>query len=1852
MGSGFIYSKASFTQKNVKRFRFLRTFFFVGLLSLIIPLHGIAQSPPVFNYGSTVVLSGCNNVSIDLRPYLAVNSTGGNITWDVSTPPVFGSFSGFPFTSTWSSNPDSPAAAGVLTYMPDPTFSGTVTFLISADDGSGPNFINFSIQLNGAPTLTLGAAPVVCTGDSVALLSFSGVTGVGPISKIYNFLHNYDFFVVPTGISSLTFDVIGGGGGWDNRSGAPNPGKGGRVQGMLNVTPGNILNVFVGGQGDSTHFTPPSTYTDALGGWNGGGTAHFDPFCNGGLGACGGGGGGASDIRKGGTALSNRIIVAGGGAGNGWDSALLAPLYGGDAGGLTGSNSAANDVASFAGGGSQTLGGLAATFTGYPSGNNGVLGIGGNGGLQGVSGGGGGGYYGGGGGVWTGGGGGSSYTDPVLTSGVTHTPGYNSSVGSITVTYVTTGTYAITNWDAGAQSAGFANVLPTPLPGGGNFTIAIPPGTPAGTYGALLTIDNIVCSTTYPISITVNQTPNVSAVGNQVQCDGTLTTVNFASTVGAPSYDWVNNNSAIGIGTSGSGNISFTATNTTSGPLTGVFTVTPTQLNCSGAPTTFTITTNPLPGLTLGAFPQVCAGVTTATLPFTGLVNIGPYSNSFSYLGGNPAPQTFIVPAGIYSVTFDMTGGMGGSDDESLAPKPGKGGRIQGVINVTPSQQLSILVGGAGFNGSPFGAAGGFNGGGSASFYGGIGGTGCGGGGGGASDIRIGGVALTNRVAVAAGGGGSGFDNPVGAYAGGDGGGLIGANSATNAGGSNAGGGTQVTFGAGANYAGWFSGSNGASGMGGDGSVQGVSGGGGAGYYGGGGGIWTGGGGGSSYADPVTTTLVTYTPGFNIGHGHVTINYTTVGTYDLTWTGGAAGLFTDVTAASLPASAFTIAVPATAPSGIYTANLRIYNGICDKTYPITVTVNPLPDVIPSPDIAYCNTIATAAITFASSTIPTSKFYWTNDNTSIGLAASDSMIIPIFTATNASTVSQISNIIVTPIDSITGCAGAPDTFAITVNPTPTLSSSLNPPAICSAVPVNYFPGTADTAITTYTWSRSFTAGISTTGSTGSGNITETLVDTFTYQVMVPYVYTLKSTYSGCTNKQTVTVTMNPIPKLTNPLAAPNLIDPQNDTICSGTNLLYVPNSLTPGTTFTWIHDLPAGLTYSPISGVDTVNEVLSTISSGNVKVTYAFTMTAYGCSNGQNVVVIVKPVPSLSSAHTISSVCSGQDSILYHPTSATTGTIFNWNRIAEPGIIPGTFFGLNDIHDMVTNTTPFPIKVPYEYDLSYNGCLANPDTVWVTVNPIPKLTSPLNPGAIACSGSPIAYHATSSTDPFVTYAWVRPSQTGIKELFNSGSGDITETLTDTTNLSDTVIYIYTTKYLTSTCLSKDTVRIIVNPTPAITSLIADTAVCDSVGYTYVPGSSTPGATFTWSRIHVSGIDNPAVTGKIGNIKDTLTNSTNVNVTTTYTISVSANGCTGADKSFNITVHPDPKLASTHTPEYVCNGVPFVYYPSSYTPGTTFDWTRARVYGVNPLTNYGTGNVSEILYDSNYTQHTVIYNYRLTANGCTNLHFEQVKLIVAPGPRLPGMTTNAPLNPCSNTLFQTFGAAAPPANDITYDWYANNATLWSQTANHQYAYINFNYPGMSYVRLMGTIGTTGCKTTDSLFVNVGTGVADNPKVIFYQGEFICLQSNMDTYQWGYDDIATFASVALTGATMQNYYLPNPDLSHKRYWVITNHNGCIQKSYYNGPLGIDELNNGDLGEVKVYPNPTQDNINVEMNITGGGEMQVEVLNMLGQKLTMVPAINHKATIDVSNLPGGCYLVDCYRNGVKIATSRFIKN
>ena len=127
-------------------------------------------------------------------------------------------------------------------------------------------------------------------------------------------------WTVPTGVTSVTFDVYGASGGSVLGSNhgivtvVSAGGAGGEAKGKFAVHAGEVFDIIVGGQGGAAHYG----IGVGSGGVNGGGVGSLlTPY--------GGGGGGASDVRIGGRGnpcassigcgSGDRIIVGGGGGG-------------------------------------------------------------------------------------------------------------------------------------------------------------------------------------------------------------------------------------------------------------------------------------------------------------------------------------------------------------------------------------------------------------------------------------------------------------------------------------------------------------------------------------------------------------------------------------------------------------------------------------------------------------------------------------------------------------------------------------------------------------------------------------------------------------------------------------------------------------------------------------------------------------------------------------------------------------------------------------------------------------------------------------------------------------------------------------------------------------------------------------------------------------------------------------------------------------------------------------------------------------------------------------------------------------------------------------------------------------------------------------------------------------------------------------------------------------------------------------------------------------------------------------------------------------------------------------------------
>jgi hypothetical protein len=191
------------------------------------------------------------------------------------------------------------------------------------------------------------------------------------------------------------------------------------------------------------------------------------------------------------------------------------------------------------------------------------------------------------------------------------------------------------------------------------------------------------CASTATMTITVNPTPTLNNISSQTVCSGQQTTaVNFSGTPAGTTFVWSNNNTAIGLGAGNTNNIAaFTATNSSSLPITSTISVTPTSGTCSGTPVNFTITVNPLPTV-----PNISVTETSGLTPNDGIVcsGSGVTLNASGSLypvwsTGTSSYLIFVSPTSTTTYTATVTNSNGCS---SIASQ---------VITVSPSPSVNPI---------------------------------------------------------------------------------------------------------------------------------------------------------------------------------------------------------------------------------------------------------------------------------------------------------------------------------------------------------------------------------------------------------------------------------------------------------------------------------------------------------------------------------------------------------------------------------------------------------------------------------------------------------------------------------------------------------------------------------------------------------------------------------------------------------------------------------------------------------------------------------------------------------------------------------------------------------------------------------------------------------------------------------------------------------------------------------------------------------------------------------------------------------------------------------------------------------
>jgi gliding motility-associated-like protein len=399
-----------------------------------------------------------------------------------------------------------------------------------------------------------------------------------------------------------------------------------------------------------------------------------------------------------------------------------------------------------------------------------------------------------------------------------------------------------------------------------------------------------------------------------------------------------------------------------------------------------------------------------------------------------------------------------------------------------------------------------------------------------------------------------------------------------------------------------------------------------------------------------------------------------------------------------------------------------------------------------------------------------------------------------------------------------------------------------------------------------------------------------------------------TLNGCPSKPVRTITLtDPTPPATPTITA-------LDSICSGNNLSLSANTISGIATYQW--NGPTGFN---ASGATVSINNISTSASGQ----YAVTATINNCTSApalKNIRVDSTPiVPALSSN---SPICTDSTINLFANTIYPETMTYYWsnangyNSSNQNPTIPLSTISMAGFYNV--------------YVVSPHSCISKSDSILVTINPSPNVDPVLD--STYKNGVPSGLILFTGNVAGTTFTWTN-TNTNIG-LAASGINSINFTTTNITPYA--IVGLITVTPSTALCVGKPiTFKIVVNPTPKLTSKLNDT-ICTSTIFSYQATSATAGVKYVWSRAVIAGITNPAQisTDSLGKIDEILINTTASPIDVIYTIKLVATDGSVNSQDITVTVNPNAKAEYIYTSDKLCtpgildtNIIKIVEYPNA-------------------------------------------------------------------------------------------------------------------------------------------------------------------------------------------------------------------------------------------------------------------------------------------------------------------------------------
>jgi hypothetical protein len=422
----------------------------------------------------------------------------------------------------------------------------------------------------------------------------------------------------------------------------------------------------------------------------------------------------------------------------------------------------------------------------------------------------------------------------------------------------------------------------------------------------------------------------------------------------------------------------------------------------------------------------------------------------------------------------------------------------------------------------------------------------------------------------------------------------------------------------------------------------------------------------------------------------------------------------------------------------YTATITVTPKIgnctgAEETF--TITVNPVPVVTNPGNKAICNGATLSDINLTGTSSGDVTFSWmvtTGNHAAAGLTSSSGTgNITFGPAVNTGNTPISVTVEITPkITSMNTCTGTKQTFTITVNPTPALSSDLTR-EMYSGTTFSYTP-TSAVGGTTFAWSRAKVDGISQEAANGTGNPNEILDNITTEDKTVTYVYTL--TANGCTNTNTqeVKVTVHPVPSISGI---------ENKVICSGGTVPDIPFATTvegvdvtydwTTTSDNWSETFTSGTgSATGVTQFDGVTAKANTTSAPRVATIEVTPKIGTSSGTPTTFTITVNPVPVVNATDD-QTVCSGGEisGVTFSTNVAGTGaTTYDWTATGDWNLIfaenmsnsdAGAFPAFTAKANTGITTLSTTVAVTPKIEITSGVfCYGEAETFDINVNPVP------------------------------------------------------------------------------------------------------------------------------------------------------------------------------------------------------------------------------------------------------------------------------------------------------------------------------------------------------------------------------------------------------------------------------------------------------------------------------------------------------------------------------------------------------